>query len=220
VAVYALNDEFRSVLRESKNGMLSPLSYVLAKTIIVLPIFLLFAIIALGIPLYAVQNAEPSTFGTMVIMFASLMFVFESVAECLAVWVDDPILGMLNYMNYWFASFLFGGFLIPLRDLYWPFELFYYIMPYSYYVRSSVYEQFAAATFEPCFERGASAVCTPETDGLAVLGELSHVFPLLSTTSQTVKDIGIILAIGAFYKICYIVGVCYKSTRVATFVDK
>ena len=36
VAVYALNDEFKSILRESKNGMVSPMSYVLAKSTMVI----------------------------------------------------------------------------------------------------------------------------------------------------------------------------------------
>lgn len=132
VAVYALNDEFKSVLRESKNGMVTGFSYVLAKFVLVLPVFFIMAIFALGIPAYAIQSFPKEAFGISVALFACLMYVFESVAECLAVWFDDPILGMLQFMNYWFAAFLFGGFLIPLRDLYWPFTLFYYIMPYSY----------------------------------------------------------------------------------------
>eukprot|EP00525_Craspedostauros_australis_P003551 CAMPEP_0198112636 /NCGR_PEP_ID=MMETSP1442-20131203/4459_1 /TAXON_ID= /ORGANISM="Craspedostauros australis, Strain CCMP3328" /LENGTH=36 /DNA_ID= /DNA_START= /DNA_END= /DNA_ORIENTATION= len=36
------------------------------------------------------------------------MAVFESVAETLSVAFDDPILGMLQFMNFWFGSFLFG----------------------------------------------------------------------------------------------------------------
>jgi len=220
VAVYALNDEFKSILREVKNGMVSPLSYILAKSVIVFPIFFLFAICALGVPLYAVQDANGSSFGISVIMFAALMFVFESLAECLSVWVEDPILGMLQFMNFWFASFLFGGFLIPLSDLYWPFELFYYIMPYSYYVRSAVYEQFTASTFEPCTDPTTSAVCVDSTSGTAVLGGLSIVIPLMSTKNETAKDVGVLIAIGAFYKIMYIVGVFYKTGRVTTFKEK
>ena len=220
VAVYALNDEYKSILREVKNGMVSPLSYVLAKSVIVFPIFFLFAICALGVPLYAVQDANGSSFGILVIMFACLMFVFESLAECLSVWVEDPILGMLQFMNFWFASFLFGGFLIPLSDLYWPFELFYYIMPYSYYVRSAIYEQFTSSTFEPCTDPTTSAVCVDSTSGTDVLGGLSVVIPLMSTKNETAKDVGILIAIGAFYKIMYIVGVFYKTGQVATFKEK
>ena len=219
VAVFALNDEFKSILRESKNGMVSSASYVLAKSIITLPIFFIWALFSLGIPMFVVQDAPKESFGIMMILFAAVLFVFESVAECLSVWIEDPILGMLQFMNVWFASFLFGGFLIPLRDLYWPFELFYYIMPFNYFVRSSIYETFRQTTFEACTDPTTSAVCVDSTNGLEVLAGLGRVIPLFQDTDQTVQDIGVLLAIGAFYKIMYIVGVFYKTSQVTKFVD-
>lgn len=95
VAVYALNEEFKSILRESKNGMIKPFSYVLAKTILVLPIFFIFGLFALSIPLYVVQDAPKESFVMQLFLYAVTMFAFESVAECLSVWVNDPIIGML-----------------------------------------------------------------------------------------------------------------------------
>lgn len=125
VAVYALNDEFKSILRETKNGMVSPISYILAKTILVLPIMFIFAVFALGIPGFLVQGFEASTFGRAIGLWACLIYVFECASEFFAVLFDDPILGMMQFMNLWFGAFLFGGFLIPLRDMYWPFEVSY-----------------------------------------------------------------------------------------------
>lgn len=101
VAVYVLNQEFKSILRESKNGMVSPFSYVLAKTILVLPVFFIFGLFSLGLPLFAVQGAPGESFGMAMLLYAVIMFVFESVAECLSVWFEDPILGMLQFMNFW-----------------------------------------------------------------------------------------------------------------------
>lgn len=219
VAVFVLNEEFKSILAEGKNGMVSAGSYVLAKSVIVLPVLFIFAIFSLGIPMFAIQGVPKEAFGIEIILFTATMFVFESVAECLAVWVEDPILGMLQFMNVWFASFLFGGFLIPLRDLYWPFKLFYYIMPYSYFVRSFIYELFTSATFAPCYDASTSAVCTESTSGTDVLFELSRIVPLFSTKSHTAQDIGILIAIGAFYKLLYVVGVFYKSSLVTKFED-
>lgn len=220
VAVYALNDEFKSVLGENKNGMVTGGSYLLAKSIIVLPIFFVFAIFSLGIPLFAIQDAPKEAFGMLILLFSAVMFVFESLAECLSVWIDDPILGMLQFMNVWFASFLFGGFLIPLSDLYWPFKLFYYIMPYSYYVRSAVYEQFTSTTFEPCVGSTVSSICVNSTSGTDVLQELSYVIPLFSTENQTVQDIAILILIGAVYKVLYLIGVFYKTSQFTKFVDE
>ena len=101
VAVYTLNEEFKSILRESKNGMVSPLSYVLAKTILVIPIFFIFGLFSLGVPFFGVQGAPGESFGMSMVLYALVMFVFESAAEALSVWCDDPILGMLQFMNYW-----------------------------------------------------------------------------------------------------------------------
>jgi len=117
VAVFALNDEFKMILRETKNGMVEPYSYMMAKTVLVLPIMFIFGVFALGIPTILIMDFPVEAFGKSILMYAGVMSVFECVAECLSVWFDDPIIGMLQYMNFWFGCFLFGGFLIPLRDM-------------------------------------------------------------------------------------------------------
>lgn len=123
VAVYALNDEFKSIKSEVKNGMVSSVSYILAKTILVIPIMFIFSIFALGVPGFVIQDFMPSSFGMTILIWAATIYVFECAAEFFAVVFDDPILGMLQFMNIWFGAFLFGGFLIPLRDLFWPFKV-------------------------------------------------------------------------------------------------
>jgi hypothetical protein len=57
------------------------------------------------------------------------------------------------------------------------------------------------------------------TDGIDVLAGLGRVIPLFQDTDQTARDIGVLLAIGAFYKIMYIIGVFYKTSQVTKFVD-
>jgi len=71
--------------------MVNPLSYVLAKTILVFPWLFVFALFAHGIPLYLVQDAPGEAFVIELILYAAVMFVFESVAETLSVWFDDPV---------------------------------------------------------------------------------------------------------------------------------
>ena len=106
VAVYSLNDEFKSLLNETKNGMVSGVSYVFAKSILVVPIMFVFAMFSLGIPLYAVMGAPAASLGPCLIIFACTMFVFESLAETLSVWFEDPILGMLQFMNCWYVVYI------------------------------------------------------------------------------------------------------------------
>ena len=81
VAVYALNDEFKSVAREVKNGMVSPMTYVTAKTLLVLPIMILFSLCALVVPFFLIMDFAWDTFGFAIIIWAACIFVFESLAE-------------------------------------------------------------------------------------------------------------------------------------------
>lgn len=124
-------------------------------------------------------------------------------------------------MNIWFASFLFGGFLIALEDMYWPFKLFYYTMPYSYYARSALYIQFTETNFKPC-DGLPQPVCVPagadgKVDSGEVLDSLGRVFPLIESSDEVGKDMGILLAIAMVYKIGTILGIMVKSKKVAAF---
>jgi hypothetical protein len=62
VAVYALNDEFKSMLGETRNGMVTGGSYLLTKSIIVFPILFVFALASLGAPMFLVQDAPRESF--------------------------------------------------------------------------------------------------------------------------------------------------------------
>ena len=101
VAVYALNTEFKSISLEAKNGLVSGLNYVVVKSIIVLPIFLLFSLCALGIPAFAIMNTPAAAAKRYFFIFAAVLFVFESFAELCSALQDDPILGMLTYAAFW-----------------------------------------------------------------------------------------------------------------------
>lgn len=101
VAVYALNDEFKSILRESRNGMVSGVSYVLAKFLLVLPIMLLFSLFGVGIPTFAIMDAPGEAAKRFFFLYAAMIYVFESVAEVLSIFFEDPIMGMLVFMNFW-----------------------------------------------------------------------------------------------------------------------
>lgn len=117
-----------------------------------------------------------------------------------------------------FGAFLFGGFLIPLRDLFWPFELFYHIMPLSYYARTAVFQVFKHTTFDACTgDDPEFAVCVNSTSGLDVLDGLGKVVPLFSSDDETVFDIMIMIVIGLAYKVLYIAGVVYKTRKASRF---
>ena len=217
VAVYSLNDEFKSVLREAKNGMINPIAYVVAKSVMVIPVIYIMSLFALAIPGLAIQDHPTSGFGQATLLWSLLMFCFECVAECLSVWVDDAIFGMLQYMNFWFACFLFSGNFLDSTILYYPFELFYHILPFSYYLRSAAYINMHDATWDNCtggIESG-QAVCVASGDPLEVLDGLSTVYSVVDSENHVARDMGIILAIAVFFKVMYVFGVAVKTSRVA-----
>merc|ERR1719491_981019 len=123
-------------------------TYVIAKNLLTLPFIMLLSICCLGIPAFVIMDVPGEAAQLYFFLFAALMFVFESAAELFAVVFDDPIVGMLQCINFWFAAFLFGGFVIPLEDLYYPLTTYYHIMPFSYFVRSAIYETIIPTTFE------------------------------------------------------------------------
>lgn len=221
VAVYALNDEFKSICREAKNGMTHGVTYVLAKNLLTLPFIAVLTVCSLGIPAFVIMDNPSEAAKMLFFLYAALMFVFESVGEFFSILFEDPILGMLQYMNYWFASFLFSGLVIPLEDLYYPWTLFYYMMPFHYFVRSSIYEGFAHTTFESCPEGTFSAICMQEqvpgagVPGIDVVQAFERVMPIANAEDSSLQDLLIMVAIGLVYKILYTVGVILKTRRVA-----
>ena len=101
VAIYALNQEFKSVLREAKNGMIRGTTYVLAKNLLTLPLIALLTVCCLGIPSFVIMDVEPEAAKLFFFLFAAVMFVFESAAEFFSVLFEDPIMGMLQGVNFW-----------------------------------------------------------------------------------------------------------------------
>jgi ABC-2 type transporter len=220
VAVYALNDEFKSILREAKNGMTAPMTYVLAKTILVIPIMLIFAIVALGIPSILIMDFPGDKFGAAILLWSSVMYVFECAAECFSVWLSDPILGMMAYTAYWFGFFLFSGFLISVDDLVYPFKIFYYIFPFSYYIRSQLYNLLIDTTWVPCDPTNNvlnSAVCEPSPTGAKILQAIGLSFPVIQAKDTFWQDFGTLIALAVVFKIAYVIGVYRSTSKVTTF---
>ena len=100
MAVLGLNQEFKSIQRETNSGSFSRSSYALTK-VLTLPIMLVFALCSMGIPFYGIAGAPGASFVHCLSSLTAVTFVMDSVAECCAVWIDDSILGMLCYMAYW-----------------------------------------------------------------------------------------------------------------------
>lgn len=219
VAVYSLGEELSAIQNEQKNGMLRPATYIMAKLILTLPFIIIYAICALGIPGWVIQSYPISpSWLTVILLWSMLSYLFESLAECLAVWIENTVLGMLLYLTFWVLSFLFSGLFLPVFDLFWPFKIFYYATPFSYYIRSMYYVLYSNVTFDTCDSSmdPLQPICVESGAGSEVLEALQNILPLFENKDNVAKDIGILALMIAVIKVLYIGGVVVKGRKIST----
>ncbi|CAM9382974.1 unnamed protein product, partial [Ectocarpus fasciculatus] len=158
IAVYAYNAEFMSIQREAKNGMVLPGAYMVATTLLQVPVMLLFAVFGITVGGYGVIDMELSHYGQILLVYALCMASFEAFAMVFSVAFTNPLIGMLNFVQIWFGAFLFSGLMIPLSDVVWPFKVMGFIMPLKYALRSLIYNEFIDQDW-----KGAE-LCDPQSD--------------------------------------------------------
>jgi len=110
---------------------------------------------------------------------------------------------------------LFTPVQIAENDLIWPFRVFYYIMPFSYYLHAQMYNVLIDSTWSPCDTPETSPVCVSPPTGPNVLQGIGLSYPLIDVKDTYWEDLGIIVAIAIVYKLLYIAGVYLKSSRSA-----
>ena len=229
VAVIAYNLEHLSIKREVKQGQYSPTSYVIANSILQIPMMFVLSIMALSIGGYCISNYHIDVYGQMIVLYAATLWSFESMAQLFAVQFPNPLLGMLQYMNLWFASFLFCGIMVPEADVPWPMKMFNYILPLKYFLKSAMHTDLHQTTFSGAIldaedPRGFSCPRNVTLDGAVeavkekaseshnslacygfygdqVLDSLGVTYRSIKSKDTYAEDILIILAIGIFFKI-------------------
>jgi len=77
--------------------MVSPIAYLMANTLLQLPLMFAFALFALGIPAYAIANWWGPNFGTMLLIFAVAMYAWEGFAQVFGVAFDNPLIGKIPF---------------------------------------------------------------------------------------------------------------------------
>ena len=234
IGVYAFNEEFKTLTKEVKNGMFNIWAFLIVTFVLQIPIMCVLALFIDAIPGFAIANFYPPHFIQITAMYACVLFTFESIARTLSVAFDNPLLGMLNFINYWFAAFLFAGFLIPEEDVVWPFRAFFWVLPLKWSVRSINYlneidETYAGADLctslgeTGCYYHGNELPgwkCANEPSQLCygrngdqVLDSLGENYTIISSDNTTAMDFGIIIAIGVVFQFGYNFYASYKASK-------
>ena len=247
VAVYAYNIEFNAIKREVKNGMMSPIPYLFANTILLIPVMFLFAIFAVSVSAYGIIDFNGERYGDMLLIYACMMFAYESIAQMLSVAFDNPLMGMLNFMQVWFSAFLFSGLFIKIDDIVWPFRVFSYILPFRYAFEAMTYQEFIAKPFKGaslcdpgtpncisesgeqapgdgwiCSSTSGDSVCYGH-DGWQVLDTVGSSFNVISSDTKTGINIAILLGIAVGARLIYVIMMIQKAnktTQIAPAVPK
>lgn len=231
IAVYVFNTEFFTIKKEVKNGMVQTLPYLLANSLLQIPVMFLFAIMSISVQEYGMINYNGKHYGQMMLLFALTMYCFESIAQLLAVVFTNPLLGMLQFVNVWFSTFLFCGLFLPIKSIPWPFQIFSYILPFRYTLRSMAYQEYKGTTWsgaELC-DPLTDVLCQPEgfkcapgatycygRTGEQILHTLHKSFDLISPKDYFATDVGILIAIAVVAKLFFIVFMSMKATTEST----
>ncbi|KAJ1427845.1 ABC-2 type transporter-domain-containing protein [Ochromonadaceae sp. CCMP2298] len=242
VAVYAYNAEFVAIKREVRNGMVSPVSYLLTNTLLTIPVVFIFALFGIAIGAYGMLAFNGERFGQVLLIYALQMFAYESIAQLFAVATDNFLLGMMNFMNIWFCSFLFSGLFVKLENITWPFRIFAYILPLRYAAESIVYQEFnyqnwnnahlcdPSSSTEDCNTYGGSGAnagwyCDADIEpcmgssGQQVLQSLAARFYTYTKNDNTNLNMALLLAIAVGAKIGYVVIMTIKCNAVTKITD-
>lgn len=92
IGVYAFNTEYWAIKREVKNGMVRPWPYLLANMVLQIPAIFFLAICGLSISGYAIGAWYGPNYLFMVIIFALVLWSFESVAQLFSVLAANPLM--------------------------------------------------------------------------------------------------------------------------------
>jgi len=214
IAVYVYNLEYFAVKKEIKDGMYSPAAYLLANAILQLPLIFVISFFALCVGTYGIANYDAGGMPTMVCIFAACLWSFECCAQFFAVAFADPLVGMLGFMNVWFANFLFSGMFIAAADVVWPFRLFCYILPLGHSMTAMIYTEYhkkewSGAVLDATDARGFSCDADVSTmncygrTGLQVLDSLHDNYDMVRSSDVVGEKVLYVILAGLFFKACY-----------------
>ena len=193
-------------------------AYVVAHTLLQLPLMVALALAAVGVPCYVVARFHAPAFATVAGLVALSVWVWEAIAQCLSAAFDNPLLGAVVFLGAWFESFLFCGMFLPIRDVIWPFRALCYVLPFRWSLPPMIHAEFIdappfagarpcdAATEPACNARGFFCPADPArlqcygADGADVLDSMGAQYDVLSSRDELAPAVAILLAWAVYAK--------------------
>ncbi|CAD7961395.1 unnamed protein product [Amoebophrya sp. A120] len=148
VSVIFYGNEYQLVRDEIRNGFYKARDYHLALVLVSIPMVFLLAFATISGNAYGVGNFdwEDGDYGMFLINCFVNHLVFEAFAQASSVQFDNIIIGMLNYVGYWFNAFLFMGMMLDLDNTLIVFQWMSWAMPFKYSYNTAVYLEYEGRT--------------------------------------------------------------------------
>jgi hypothetical protein len=201
-------------------------AYFVAQLLLQIPYMFLLSLFCIGVSGYGIGNWNLDAFFPFLLVHAVFMFTFECVAQLYAVQFRHPLLGMFQVVNFWFACFLFGGFLIPESDTPWPFRVFTYFSPIKYAVKALMNLEYKGTEWKGAvlanagrgfYCPGNPISCYGATGDQVLETMGSTVAHSAQVESELFRDVMCMLAIALVFKLFYFIVAalkCYESNEV------
>eukprot|EP00930_Biecheleria_cincta_P073146 TRINITY_DN60466_c0_g1_i1.p1 TRINITY_DN60466_c0_g1~~TRINITY_DN60466_c0_g1_i1.p1 ORF type:complete len:660 (+),score=105.20 TRINITY_DN60466_c0_g1_i1:27-1982(+) len=211
ICVLGTNLEFFAVRKETKDGMYHPLVHLVANAVLQIPMLIVMSMSAVTLAGYGIANWNADQYVLQVIVFALIYWSFECVAQLLAVLANNPLIGMLGFMNFWFVSFLFAGMIIKEDDVQMPLRLFCYISPLRWGISTASYVEFSDTTYGGAEPSNGSYMCPGLANrmnclgytGKQVLESMHMMFSVVTPEDNTLRNISIIVGFCLAAKVGY-----------------
>jgi len=211
VTVYAQSKEMELVKKEVRSGMYSAPLYLGVNTLLQIPMLLILTVCAMAIPGYAVVSMRLDGFAEMMLIVFCILISFEATAQFNSLVHRNPLLGMMVFLNWWFASFLFCGFLINPEDVIWPLRVFSYIVPFTWGIRGMAAVEFTDVQFEgaqldnssqgySCPASSHSMGCYGVT-GRQILDSLNVTYRVVQSDANVATCVALLLAVASIFKL-------------------
>jgi len=221
--VAQMHFEWLSLQREVKDGMYHPVAAAIASWVINLPMSFVLALCSL-IPFYIIVDVQWSSFMMAWFTYSLVYWSFEGLGQLLAV-APNVIMALFNFLNMYFATFLFCGMFIDPNNVVWPFRLFCYLMPLRWMLETYMYVIWteepdysgvvvctpgnSTPTGTTCDARGFycpgspdGAVCFGQS-GAQILDSVSYQFSIFTSEDNTTRNLAIVFAFGAVCRLNY-----------------
>ena len=196
---------------------------------------------AVAIPGFAMLNFYGPNFLPIIGLYACVYFTYEAIARALSVAFDNPLIGMLNFLQIWFTSFLFAGVMIPEDQVIWPLRVFCTILPLKWGISSIAYLDANQETYKgayPCTYPTDSGCLTHDGDadgwycdsdidlsqcygytGTQVLETLGGNYDAVSPDDYVLRNFGIIIAIAFVFQLQFMIIAGYLADQNSKIID-